>query len=76
MSEKRDPFDGEYIGNIFGPKITLYGAIIILFFAGLIAYRHWALDVPFGWEEPEESNVAVPGFEPRGLTVDTLKIEK
>lgn len=51
MTEKRDPHDGEYIGNIFGPKITLYGAIVILFFVAVVVYRHWALDVPFGMEE-------------------------
>ncbi len=51
MTEKRDPFDGEYIGNIFGPKITLYGGILILFFTAVVVYRHWALDVPFGMEE-------------------------
>lgn len=51
MSEKRDPFDGAYIGNIFGPKLTLYGAILILFFTGIAVYRHWKLGVPFGMEE-------------------------
>lgn len=51
MTEKRDPHDGEYIGNIFGPKITLYGGILILFFTAVIIYRHWKLDVPFGMEE-------------------------
>ncbi|PSR15215.1 MAG: hypothetical protein DA408_03095 [Bacteroidetes bacterium] len=52
MSEKRDPFDGDYIGNIFGPKITLYGGLLILFFVAIILYRHWKLDVPFGLEDP------------------------
>lgn len=51
MTEKRDPFDGEYVGNVFGPKITLYGGLIILFFLALMIYRHWALDVPFGMDE-------------------------
>ena len=51
MTEKRDPHDGEYIGNIFGPKITLYGGILILIFTAIVLYRHWALDVPFGMEE-------------------------
>ncbi len=51
MSEKRDPFDGDYIGNIFGPKLTLYGAILILFFTSIAVYRHWKLGVPFGMEE-------------------------
>ena len=54
MTEKRDPFDGEYVGNVFGPKITLYGGLIILFFLALMIYRHWALDVPFGMSEREE----------------------
>jgi hypothetical protein len=56
MSEKRDPFDGDYIGSIFGPKLTLYGGLLILFFAIVVVYRHWKLDVPFGMEE----SVAAP----------------
>lgn len=58
MSEERDPYDGEYIGNIFGPKITLYGGLLILFFTCLAVYRHWALDVPFGMTDPEAQEVA------------------
>lgn len=56
MSDKRDPFDGDYVGNIFGPKLTLYGAILILFFTSIAVYRHWKLGVPFGMEE----SVATP----------------
>jgi hypothetical protein len=59
MSEKRDPFDGDYIGNIFGPKITLYGGLLILFFVALILYRHWKLDVPFGLEDPAKTESSV-----------------
>ena len=51
MNEKRDPFDGEYIGRIFSNKTILYGGLLILFFTALAVYRHWALDVPFGMEE-------------------------
>ena len=54
MTEKRDPFDEEYVGNIFGPNITLYGGLLILFFLALMIYRHWALDIPFGMEEEEK----------------------
>ena len=54
MTEKRDPFDGEYVGNVFGPKITLYGGLLILFFLGLMIYRHWSLGIPFGMEEKEK----------------------
>lgn len=71
MSEKRDPFDGEYIGSIFGPKLVLYGAVIILFFTGLALYRHWSLGVPFGWEQPQEDLFNHPLHSP-----DTLKIEE
>lgn len=68
MSEKRDPFDGEYIGNVFGPKLTLYGAILILFFTGLALYRHWSLGVPFGWEPPQEEQTHLP--------FDTINVEE
>ncbi len=58
--EIKDPFDGAYVGNIFGPKITLYGGLIILFFLGLMIYRHWALDVPFGMNEiPEKEKTEI-----------------
>ena len=67
MSEKRDPFDGEYIGSVFGPKITLYGGLLILFFTAVIAYRHWALDVPFRLEEPAAAPADSTG-------VDTLSL--
>jgi hypothetical protein len=59
MAEKQDPHDGEYVGNIFGPKVTLYGAIIILLFVAFILYRHWALGVPLGMEAPEAPMDAV-----------------
>ncbi len=54
MTEKRDPFSGEYVGNVFGPKITLYGGLLILFFLALMIYRHWVLDIPFGMKEEEK----------------------
>jgi hypothetical protein len=72
MSEKRDPFDGEYIGSIFGPKLTLYGGILILLFTGLALYRHWSLGVPFGLEEqPIEESISHPLHKP-----DTLKLKE
>ncbi|MEM1215977.1 MAG: hypothetical protein AAGJ82_09850 [Bacteroidota bacterium] len=67
MSEKRDPYDGEYIGNIFGPKLTLYGGLLILFFTGLVLYRHWLLDVPFGMTDPDTVEVPTLDSIPIGI---------
>jgi len=50
--EKKDPFDGEYIGNIWGWKFSLFGAALILLLGAAIAYRHYTLDVPLGIEDP------------------------
>lgn len=55
MQEKRDPHDGDYIGNIFGPRLTLYGALFLLFFLGLAAYRHWSMGVSPGFILEEEA---------------------
>lgn len=52
--EKKDPFDGEYIGNIWGWKFSLFGAALILLLFAVIVYRHYALNVPIGLEDPLE----------------------
>lgn len=58
----RDPFDGEYIGNIWGWKYSLIGAAIILFFLTLMIYRHYTLGVSFGGtpEEVEKMELVEP----------------
>ncbi len=48
--EKRDPFDGEYIGNIWGWRFSILGLLLLLMMTGLMAYRHYSLGVPFGGE--------------------------
>ena len=47
-NEKKDPFDGEYVGNIWGWKTTLWGLGLILVLLGMMVYRHIKMDVPFG----------------------------
>ena len=51
-----DPNDGPYIGNFFGWKVSLIGAIVILGLIAWAAYRHYTLDAPFGMEDPQEEN--------------------
>jgi hypothetical protein len=51
MPDKRDPFDGDYIGNIWGWKFSLVGLALLVVLGGLIAYRHYTMDVPLGLEE-------------------------
>ena len=69
--EKKDPFDGEYIGNIWGWKFSLFGAGLILFLLVVIAYRHYTLDVPLGIEDPlkqEATSVDSSRMDTPGLT--------
>lgn len=61
QSEERDPFDGEYIGNIWGWRISLIGAAVIVLLSAFAAYRHYTLGVPFGLEDPDKiEEEAVP----------------
>ena len=62
----RDPHDGEYIGNIFGWRISIIGAIVILAFWGLIAFRYFVYDIPITFDdqlelEEEKAKFAPPG---------------
>ncbi|MGB3547068.1 MAG: hypothetical protein WBA17_08835 [Saprospiraceae bacterium] len=51
---KRDPFDGDYIGNIFGWRISIIGAVVMLLIGGLMAYRHLSMNIPLGWQDPDQ----------------------
>ncbi len=55
MAEQRDPYDGDYVGNIFGWKLSMVGLLLIVLLASLAAYRHYSLDVPIGFEDPLEN---------------------
>lgn len=57
--EQKDPFDGEYIGNIFGWKFSLLGLALILVLGSLMLYRHCAMDVPFGLDTEAEEQVEI-----------------
>ena len=48
----QDPDEGEYVGNVFGPKVTLYAGIFLLLLTLLAVGRHYYLDVPFGFDDP------------------------
>lgn len=50
---KRDPFDGPYVGNIWGKRMTIYGGIFLLVMLAIMLYRHWAMDAPFGMDEAQ-----------------------
>lgn len=61
--EKKDPFDGDYIGNIWGWRFSITGAIVLLLLIGLMVYRHYQLDVPFGEPAPAEETVPADSLE-------------
>lgn len=77
MAEDKDPYDGEYIGNIFGWKLSLVGAVVIVLFTALIVYRHYSLDVPFGIDDPLEQEAEKAKFAPQSKAErDSLRLEE
>lgn len=63
MSKKQrelpwDPWDGEYIGNIWGWKFSLIGLGIILFFLFIAMYRFATLD-PNRAKSVEQTEISV-----------------
>lgn len=44
--------DGEYVGNVFGWRISIIGAIVIGGMVLFAAGRHYYLGVPAGFEDP------------------------
>jgi hypothetical protein len=71
QSERKDPFDGEYIGNIWGWKFSLFGGVVIFLLLALVVYRHQAMDVPVGFEDPtiEKANAVQDSTD----FIDTIK---
>lgn len=77
MAEERDPYDGDYVGNIFGWKLSMIGLVVIVLFSALIVYRHYALDVPFGIEDPLESEAEKGKFAPQSKAErDSVRLEE
>ncbi|MFT7121340.1 MAG: hypothetical protein ACJAZ9_001518 [Neolewinella sp.] len=73
MEDKKDPYDGEYVGNIFGWKISFIGLFVISSITALAAYRHITMDVPLGIDDPMEEQKA--RFAPPGKA-DREKAER
>ncbi len=76
MIEERDPYDGDYVGNIFGWKLSLLGLALIVLLSSWAAYRHYTLDVPVGFDDPLEAQkdrFAPPGAADRAK--DSLNID-
>lgn len=74
MEEKRDPFDGDYVGNIFGWKLSMIGLVVIGLLCVMAAYRHYTMDVPIGFDDPLENQKE--RFAPAGkadIARDTLE---
>ncbi len=49
---ENQPNDDEYIGNIFGWKISIIGAIVLLLVGGIIAYGHFTGKIDITTGEP------------------------
>lgn len=62
--DKKDPFDGDYVGNIWGWKFSLLGLALILLLLGVMWYRHTTLGVPFGLQEDAGEKIEINEIEP------------
>ena len=75
-TEAKDPYDGEYIGNIFGWKVSLIGLAVIVFFVSLVAYRHYSLQVPVGFDDPLGTEEEKAKYAPAPARRDTAQINQ
>ena len=56
--DRKDPMDGEYIGNIWGWKFSLIGLAMIVVLLAFMVYRHYTMGVGFG--DPVKESTEVP----------------
>lgn len=47
------PYNGEYLGNIWGWKLSIIGAVVLILMVAWILYAHLSTGTPFGMEEIE-----------------------
>ena len=58
---ENQPDDSQYVGNIFGWKISIIGAIVLLLFGILIAYGHYTGKIDITTGQPiNQTNYTVP----------------
>ena len=66
MADKKKKWEiddeAEYVGNFFGWEVSKWGAIVLLFFCALAAYRWFSLP-------PDQRTLAPPVEEVRDSTV-------
>ncbi|NNE29850.1 MAG: hypothetical protein HKN16_09445 [Saprospiraceae bacterium] len=51
--DRDEPFDGEYIGNIWGKKFTVLGAVLIVFMVAMMYCQHKQSGTEAGFEKQE-----------------------
>lgn len=49
--QKKSQDQPSYTGNLFSWRFSLFGLVLILVLVAIMAYRHYVLDVPFGFNE-------------------------
>ncbi len=55
--QKESQEEPAYSGNLFSWRFSLFGLVLILVLLAIMAYRHYALDVPFGFNEDAKLEV-------------------
>ncbi len=49
---EQEPNDDDYVGNIFGWKLSFYGLALIIFVGAVVAYGHFSGKVDITTGEP------------------------
>ncbi len=57
--DRKDPMDGDYVGNIWGWKFSFIGLALIILLLGLMIYRHYTLGVPIGFPEEDQQEEVI-----------------
>jgi hypothetical protein len=53
---EQEPNDDDYVGNIFGWKLSFYGLALIILVGAAVAYGHFSGKVDITTGEPIETN--------------------
>ncbi|MEM7572081.1 MAG: hypothetical protein AAF433_04230 [Bacteroidota bacterium] len=60
MFPTKDPGEGKYVGNVFGPFWTKVAIILIGGLSLLFVVRHWYLGIPFDLGDPNPEEMHRP----------------
>lgn len=76
QEERKDPYDGEYIGNIWGWRNSFIGLGVILFMLAVLGIRAVTMDPLPENRESIESKEELETVQPQDTVADPIKNEE